>query len=218
MVGQLVKFCYFRILMPMRRWFWRRMVLSGGGSFGPGAAIYESVRIAPGSPGSIHIGHELRILRNAVINTLPPAGEIHIGSRVHIGEGTMISSHCRIDIGDDVVMGPYNVIVDVDHVCRDRSLPISVQGLSSKPIRIGQGAWISSHCVILKGVTIGRGAVIGAGAIVTGDIPDYAIAVGAPARVVKSWGQADNGCSPAGDNSNAVTDSSASGADRAEKV
>jgi len=187
-VGIIVRFVYFRIVAPLRRALWQTILSSAGGRLDRGAMLYEGIRIVQGHPGSIRIGKRLRMLRNATINTLPPSGQILIGNNVHIGEGTMITAHSRVEIEDDVVIGPYNVIVDVDHVCKDRSRPIAQQGLDSRPIRIGRGAWISSHCVILKGVTIGRGAVLGAGTIVTRDVPDYAISVGAPARTVRIWG------------------------------
>ena len=162
-VGRVVRFVYFRIVAPLRRALWQTILSSAGGRLDHGAMLYEGTRIVQGHPGSIRIGKDLRMLRNATINTLPPSGQIVIGDGVHIGEGTMITAHSRVEIEDDAVIGPYNVIVDVDHVCEDRSRPIAKQGLDSRPIRIGRGAWISSHCVILKGVTIGRGAVLGAG-------------------------------------------------------
>jgi len=194
-VGRVVRFVYFRIVAPLRRALWQTILSSAGGRLDHGAMLYEGTRIVQGHPGSIRIGKDLRMLRNATINTLPPSGQIVIGDGVHIGEGTMITAHSRVEIEDDAVIGPYNVIVDVDHVCEDRSRPIAKQGLDSRPIRIGRGAWISSHCVILKGVTIGRGAVLGAGTIVTHDVPDYAISVGAPARTIRIWGN-DEAASP----------------------
>jgi len=189
MLDPLVRFVYFRVVVPLRCWLWHQFLKSAGGTLGEGAVIYEGVRIIQGHPDSIQIGRGVRLLRNVTLNTLLPKGRLIIGNNVHIGEGTMVTSHERIEIQDDVVIGPYNVIVDVDHVCKDRGLPISKQGILAKPICIKEGAWIASHCSILKGITIGRGAVVGAGSVVTRDVPDYTVVAGSPARVLHVWGE-----------------------------
>jgi acetyltransferase-like isoleucine patch superfamily enzyme len=62
--------------------------------------------------------------------------------------------------------------------------PIRTQGLRSRAIRIDEGAWIASHVSILTGVTIGRGAIVGAGSVATHDVPPMAVAAGVPARVI----------------------------------
>lgn len=197
MLASLVRYGYFRVVAPLRYGLWRRILGSSGGTLGGGGFIYEGVRIVQGLRGSIHIGCSVRLLRSVTLNTLPPSGCLAIGDNVHIGEGTMVSSHSRIEIRDDVVIGPYNVIVDVDHICKNRRLPIGQQGLRAKPICIQEGAWISSHCSILKGVTIGRGAVVGAGSVVTHDVPDYTVVAGVPARVLRVWGKSCEADAPA---------------------
>jgi len=189
MFSTLMRFMYFRVMGWLRCTFWRAVLSSSGGSLGRDAFFYESVRILPTSAGAIRIGDGFRILRNATLNTLGQSGQIRIGNGVHVGEGTIISSHCRVEIENGVIIGPASMIVDVDHACSDLTVPIRKQRLISQPIRIKEGAWIASHCVILKGVTIGRGAVVGAGSVVTHDVPDYAIVVGVPARIIRMRGQ-----------------------------
>jgi acetyltransferase-like isoleucine patch superfamily enzyme len=76
-------------------------------------------------------------------------------------------------------------ILAVNHVFGDLSRPILDQGVTGQGITIGDGAWIGAGAAILDGVRIGRGAVIGANAVVTADVPDHAVAVGVPARVIK---------------------------------
>ena len=139
------------------------------------------------APGAISIGDDVRILRGATISTTT-TGKIMIGDRVHVGEGSIIFSGQEIKIGNDVIIGPHNVIVDSDHRYRDVSLPMNQQELSFKEVIIEEDVWISSNCVITRGVTLGRGAVVGAGAVVTKDIPAYSIAAGVPARVSKKRG------------------------------
>ena len=76
-------------------------------------------------------------------------------------------------------------ITDMNHGYVDLDLPISQQAGPDQPVRIGAGSWLGHHVVVLPGVTIGRHVVVGAGSVVTRDLPDNCIAVGAPARVVR---------------------------------
>jgi len=187
MISWLIKFLYFDIGFQLRYWFWKIMIHSSGGRMGRGVKIYGGARIVGNGRGAISIGDDVRILRGATLSTTP-TGKIRIGNRVHIGEGTIIFSGQSIKIGNDVIIGPQNVIVDSDHRYQDLNLPMNQQALSFKDVLIEEDVWISSNCVITKGVTISRGAVIGAGAVVKKDIPPYSIAVGVPAKVIKKRG------------------------------
>ncbi len=109
-----------------------------------------------------------------------------IGDSSFIGRGALIHAGGDVRIGRDVLIGPGVKIWSVDHVFSSRDIPIRLQGHEPAPVRIGDDAWLGVDCIVLKGVSIGLGAVIGAGSVVTKDIPDYAIAVGVPARVVGS--------------------------------
>jgi len=110
---------------------------------------------------------------------------VRIGDRCLIGRGSGIVGHLAIDIGDDVWTGQYVYITDQNHGYDDPRLPISKQSQPERPVTIGDGSWLGHGTVVLPGARIGRHVVIGANSVVTGDIPDYAIAVGAPARVIK---------------------------------
>jgi acetyltransferase-like isoleucine patch superfamily enzyme len=174
------------LLLVVRGALWRLLLRLQGGRMGPGARLYGGARIVMGASGArIEIAPNFRMLRFAIINTLPPAGRVVIGKWVHLGEGSMVTASERVEIGDDVVIGPQTLIVDTDHGYHDPAQPIRIQGLVSRPILIEQGVWIAGHVTILKGVRIGRGAIVGAGAVVSRDIPPLAIAVGVPARVIR---------------------------------
>ena len=114
-----------------------------------------------------------------------------IGDRCLIGRGSSVIGHQLIEIGDDVWTGHQVHITDMNHGYEDVDLPISVQAQGPQAVRIGSGSWIGHGCVILPGVTIGRHVVIGAGSVVTSDLPDYSVAVGAPARVVRRYSPGD---------------------------
>jgi len=135
--------------------------------------------------GPIELGDRIRIYRDTIIET-------GYGGSLIIGAGTGIHPRCQINaykvpiqIGSDVMIAPNCALYPYDHdVAPDK--PISAQPVVSKgSIIIGDGAWLGVGVIVLGGVRIGEGAVIGAGSVVTNDVPDGAIAVGNPARVVK---------------------------------
>ncbi|HFG1877168.1 TPA: DapH/DapD/GlmU-related protein [Vibrio cholerae] len=108
--------------------------------------------------------------------------------KIVIGDNFYLNAHCHllgnIIFGENVMIGPKTVIWGRDHGTA-MGIPMKVQPHIKQDIVIGDDVWIAANVTILKGVTVGKGVVIGAGAVVTKDIPDYAIAVGNPARVVK---------------------------------
>lgn len=110
---------------------------------------------------------------------------VSIGDRCLIGSNSGIVGHLSITIGDDVWTGHQVYITDQNHGYADLDQPISVQTQPERAVSIGDGSWIGHGSVILPGATIGQHVVIGANSVVTGDIPDYCVAVGAPARIIK---------------------------------
>jgi acetyltransferase-like isoleucine patch superfamily enzyme len=141
-------------------------------------------------PGGIAIGAESLVMKNAILHVynfrdLPHAG-IRIGKRSLVGENCILRGQGGISIGDDVYLGTAVQILAVNHIFADTGRPISQQGITAQGISIADGAWVGSGAIILDGISIGRNVVIGAGAVVTKDVPDYCIAVGNPARVVRN--------------------------------
>lgn len=110
---------------------------------------------------------------------------VKIGDRCLIGKGSGIVGHFSITIGNDVWTGHHVYITDQNHGYEDIDVPISQQSQPERPVVIGDGSWLGFGSVVLPGVTIGKHVVIGANSVVTHDIPDYCVAVGAPARVIK---------------------------------
>jgi galactoside O-acetyltransferase len=144
--------------------------------------------------GSIHIGGDNRIRGNFA--TRLPGASIRVGNRCFIAAGTMVVAAERVEIGDDVLIGEGCYISDndghsLDIEIRSKDLTNRRKGVKSwdgigiAPVVIESNAWIAPRCIVLKGVTIGRGAVIGAGSVVTKDVPAMCLAAGNPARVVR---------------------------------
>ena len=111
------------------------------------------------------------------------------GSGIVIGDNSGVGVNCSIHgpltIGNNVMMGPEVVILTSSHNFDNIYIPMLKQGSSIKSVVIGNDVWIGTRSIILPGVKIGNGVIIGAGAVVTKDIPDYAIVGGVPARVIR---------------------------------
>ncbi len=105
---------------------------------------------------------------------------VRLGSRCHLWAGP---SSGRIIIGNDVLFGPEVMLTAATYRYNDGS-PVTDQMMDESDIIIGDDVWLGTRVVVLPGVSIGPGAIIGAAAIVTRDVPSYAIAVGMPARVI----------------------------------
>lgn len=116
------------------------------------------------------------------------------GGRVRIGKGSEIGERCRIsiinslEIGEKVLFSPNVYITDCDHEYRNTNIPVIDQGIVQKgqKVSIGEGSYIGINVVIVGNIKIGKHCVIGANSVVTKDVPDYSVAVGSPARVIKN--------------------------------
>lgn len=111
------------------------------------------------------------------------------GRGIRIGNNSAIGLNARISgplaIGDDVMMGPNVSIYTQNHETENIHKPMRLQTAPKKKVVIGSDCWIGANAVILPGVTVGKGVIIGAGAVVSRDVPDYAVVGGVPARVIK---------------------------------
>jgi len=110
---------------------------------------------------------------------------VRIGRLSQINPYTVIYGGSGVSIGDHVMIAPHCVLAAGNHDHKQLDQPMQLApSISRGPITIKDDVWIGAHCTITDGVTIGKGAVIGANSVVTRDIPQYAIAVGSPARVI----------------------------------
>jgi len=166
---------------------------SGAVTVGRGTTIaWRRIRRASGN--RLSIGDQSIV--HADISFEEKGGEVRIGSRTFIGRSNLVCYRSVI-IGDDVIMSWGITIVDhdshsLDWEKREDDVRRWADGrkvwdhIARAPVKISNKVWIGFNVSVLKGVTIGEGAVIGACSVVTRDIPPYALAAGNPARVIRS--------------------------------
>jgi abequosyltransferase len=156
-------------------------------SFGPGAIVHR--------PGSVFGAHQIAIGGHSLIRPGTylsvetgawerPAPVLSIGERVGIRPYCMISASEQIVIEDDVIIGAFSSVIDSDHTFAEGRPNVMHNSVATAPIRIGRGTWLAERVAVLRGSSIGRCCIVGANSVVRGELPDYAIAAGAPARVV----------------------------------
>jgi acetyltransferase-like isoleucine patch superfamily enzyme len=172
-----------------------------------GRNVSFGVNVALRHPRKIHLGDDVAVDDGCVLDAKGTANRgIRIGSRVFIGRNTIvgckdgdivledgvnISYQCAIfsassvRIGADTLLAAYCFVVGGGHDFDRTDVPVIHQGRPSRGIDIGRGAWLGAGAAILDGVQVGHDAVIGAHAVVTEDVPPFAVAAGAPARVLR---------------------------------
>ena len=132
----------------------------------------------------LKVGSGVTIQDHAFLQLTMPEPKVFIGDNTVIGRRNIITAKNLIRIGSDVLIGSDVQIIDHGHGMR-RDTPIRLQNAEIGTVTIDDDVWIGAGAKILMNVRIGKGAVIGANAVVITDIPEYAIAVGSPAKVVK---------------------------------
>ena len=105
---------------------------------------------------------------------------VGLGSHGHYGSGAGL-----LEIGDYTIFGNYVSIHPENHNYSDLSIPIKLQGVNGKGIKIGNDCWIGAKVTILDGTVIGDHSIVAAGAVVTGKFPPYSIIGGVPAKIIK---------------------------------
>ena len=124
-----------------------------------------------------HIGKNVNIEKGAMFSTLLSVGD-------NSGVGINAKIYGEVEIGNNVMMGPDCVIYTRNHNISNCNIPMNTQGFSeAKKVIIGDDVWICGQVIILPGVTIGNHSVIGTGAVMTKNVPDYAVVAGNPAIV-----------------------------------
>ena len=149
-----------------------------------------------GRPADLKIGPYSCIWGN--LRVVAPGGRLKLGHHCFVGEGSNIWAQTDVEIGNYVLIAHLVDIHDSDsHSLKaevrrldpinlfERDVPVDWNEIKSKPVRIEDDVWIGLKASVLKGVTIGEGAVVAAGAMVTKDVPPYTLVAGNPARIIR---------------------------------
>jgi acetyltransferase-like isoleucine patch superfamily enzyme len=134
--------------------------------------------------GNIEIGDRTVIGEYTYLGTMP-AGHLKIGEDCHINSMSSIGASKSVIIDDHCIFAPFIQITDASHGIDNKIELIKHAPISAESVCIGKNVWLGSGVVVLMGVTIGEGSVIGAKALVNKSIPEYSIAVGIPAQVIR---------------------------------
>ncbi|MEZ5294006.1 MAG: acyltransferase [Vicinamibacterales bacterium] len=142
----------------------------------------------------IVLGSGVFVGRNTILSC--KNGDILVEDRANLGFNCEIFSASTVRVGSDVLMAAYTYLVGGDHLYDRTDIPVLQQGRTARGIEVGAGSWLGTHVVVTDGSRIGRDAIVGAGAVVVGEIPEFAIAVGTPAKVVRDRREAVPGSEP----------------------
>ena len=160
-------------------WYPRRCAGPGRCRVGRGVEVV--------APGSIHLdGGEVRLGDRCYVNA--EGGSITLGDQVAFNIGCHINASVggRISVGANSMFGPSVLMRTANHRFDSTDEPMREQGHAEADIIIEEDVWVGGHAVVLGGVRIGRGSVVGAGAVVTKSLDPWSVAVGVPARVIRT--------------------------------
>lgn len=147
---------------------------------GGGVFVYNGIRIHKrnGKNASVFLGKRVSLYSDVGLFLDADRAYVEIGSNTYLNERCEIKCQSSIKIGCECAIGWDVTIIDSDYHSINDSLV-------SMPITIGNNVWIGCKSIILKGVTIGDGAVIAAGSVVSKDVPPHTLVGGVPAKVLK---------------------------------
>lgn len=182
----------YKFSSRLREKLFSLIVAGGFARFGRKSVIIPPVRLE--GEDRIEIGSYVYIARGCWIQAEPDgdnrSSALFIGDRTSIAGPCVLSAMRSVRLEDHVLLASNIYISDHSHRYDRAGVPVKDQGLTRiEPVRVKRGAWIGNNAVICPGVTIGQGAVVGANSVVNRDVPDFSIAAGAPARVIRYFGQ-----------------------------
>jgi acetyltransferase-like isoleucine patch superfamily enzyme len=197
-VGLLVVSLYRLAGRVKDKWF---SLLAGGAFAAFGRRTVVSLPIRLGGERRIAVGERVYVGADCWLQALADGSNqsvaISIGNGVSIAGACVISAVRRIVIEEDVLIARNVYISDHSHRYTQTELPVLAQGVDKiAPVVIRRGAWLGQNVVVCPGVTIGRGAVVGANSVVNRSIPDFTVAAGVPARVIRTIDGAGEAIAP----------------------
>lgn len=163
----------------LRSAWWRSV---RGASVGPKCRVGARTRFD--RPWNVALGARVTLESDVWIKLAGDDARVQIGEYSFVGRGVEIDATQRVAIGRNVLIAPGVFITDHNHNFSETGL-IRDQGCTARSVTIHDDVWLGARCVILPGVTVGRGAVVGAGAVVVGDVAAETVVAGVPARFLR---------------------------------
>jgi acetyltransferase-like isoleucine patch superfamily enzyme len=155
--------------------------------------VESFMAVTPHDPLSNHVKRWMMRRRGAIVGArsklwrdvwIDDYAKLVVGDDVTIGKSCMLLTHGGVTIGNQVMIGHGAQIISAGHVVTPVGISMRFAGIDAAPIVIEDEAWIGGGAIVLQNVTIGTGAVVAAGAVVSRDVPPYAIVGGVPAKVI----------------------------------
>ena len=170
-----------KVLSAVRRLYWKAL----GMTIGADARLSQ---IVVTWPHRVSLGNRVSLEHGIYFNA---AGAHAPGIAISLGDGTFVGSGCEfnaiqgISIGANCLIASGCRFIDHNHGIQSGKL-MKLQEETSSPIQVGTDVWIGANCIVLKGVSIGDGAIVAAGSVVTKSVASYTIVAGVPAQFIKS--------------------------------
>ncbi|MCW3000528.1 MAG: Acetyltransferase (isoleucine patch superfamily)-like protein [Solirubrobacterales bacterium] len=172
-----------RYVVLIARWAWLKLRWRGRLKTDGLAFVCPGVHFEIGKDAVVHLGRWAWLGHGTKVRC--HEGEVHIGAKSVLGQECTISAYQHVSIGRECIIADRVMFIDFDHGVVDVDRPIRNQGIYMRDVRIGHNVWIGYGAAFLRGVTVGDNAVVGTNSVVTRDVPENAVAAGAPARVVR---------------------------------
>lgn len=160
-------------------------------AFGNGSLLAPGVKLR--TPAYVSIGKNTSIMSHCIIETCPTDNctpHMEIGDNISLGEYSHITCTNKVVIGNGVLTGRFVLITDNSHgkLTKEEAdiAPLIRKIHSNGPVFIGDNVWIGDKATILPNVSIGKGCIIAANAVVTKDVPEFSVVAGVPARIIKT--------------------------------
>ena len=154
-----------------------------------GKHCYVGLDVKIVNSGGVILGDNVKVRPSSCLYTNSKS-KIVMGNNVEVGNHSTISAKNCVTLADGVLTGPHVFIADHNHEYKNPSIHIYRQGVKANAndsVFIGEGTWLGTNVVVVGNVHIGKQSVIGANSVVTRDIPDYSVAAGIPAKVIKRY-------------------------------
>lgn len=155
-------------------------------SLGNNVRISDGCTLIARGEGGITLADNVRLEERVYLDTERPDGYINVDAHVYIGTGTTLFGHCGLEIGDHCLLAQNITLTPYSHIFDDPAANIITQGGHSRKVTIGRDSYIGMNVCILYSADIGEGSVVGSGAVVVNPLAPYSVAVGNPAKAIRT--------------------------------